>query len=306
MIESVFSISKNCLPCQRFKKTPPVPIVSLPLSSTFNEAVSMDLIVIKQGKYILHIIDMFTRYSAACVRQSKRQEVIVDAIMKIWISYFGQPGKFLADNGGEFSNQEYKDMCEVYNIEMMKTGAESPWSNGLCERHNGVLKESILKTMEDSKCSLETATAWAVSAKNSLMGHNGYSPNTLVFGKNPNFPSVIRDKVPALTAENLCDTVQKNLSAMKSARENFIKSESSERIKRALSHNIRSAVEQHFSNGEKVFYKRQESRRWNGPGKVIGQDGKQVMVKNGGDMVRVHVSRLMKVLPMKVKNLCLK
>ena len=297
VIESVFSISKNCLPCQRFKKTPPVPIVSLPLSSTFNEAVSMDLIVIKQGKYILHIIDMFTRYSAACVRQSKRQEVIVDAIMKIWISYFGQPGKFLADNGGEFSNQEYKDMCEVYNIEMMKTGAESPWSNGLCERHNGVLKESILKTMEDSKCSLETATAWAVSAKNSLMGHNGYSPNTLVFGKNPNFPSVIRDKVPALTAENLCDTVQKNLSAMKSARENFIKSESSERIKRALSHNIRSAVEQHFSNGEKVFYKRQESRRWNGPGKVIGQDGKQVLVKNGGDMVRVHVSRLMKVLP---------
>ena len=47
VIESVFSISKNCLPCQRFKKTPPFPIVSLPLSSTFNEAVSIDLIVIK-------------------------------------------------------------------------------------------------------------------------------------------------------------------------------------------------------------------------------------------------------------------
>ena len=181
VIESVITVSKHCLACQRFKKTPPVPVVSLPISTTFNEAVSMDLIVVKQGKYILHLIDMFTRYSAACVRNSKRQEVIVDAIMKVWISYFGQPGKFLADNGGEFSNQEYKDMCEAYGIEMMKTGAESPWSNGLCERHNGALKESVLKTVEDSKCSMETATAWEVSAKNSLMGHNGYSPNTLVF-----------------------------------------------------------------------------------------------------------------------------
>ena len=68
-------------------------------------------------------------------------------------------------------------------------------------------------------------------------------------------------------------------------------------MKRALSHNLRSTVEQCFENGEKVFFKRQDSRRWNGPGKVIGQDGKQVLVKNGGEMVRVHVSRLMKVLP---------
>ena len=104
-------------------------------------------------------------------------------------------------------------MCEAYGIEMMKTSAESPWSNGLCERHNGVLKESILKTIEDSQCSIETATAWAVSAKNSLMGHNGYSPNTLVFGRNPNFPSVITDQLPAITAENISDTVHQNLSA---------------------------------------------------------------------------------------------
>ena len=45
---------------------------------------------------------------------------------------------------------------------------------------------------------------------------------------------------------------------MKSARENFTNSESSERIKRALSNNIRLAGEQYFSNGEKVFYKRQD------------------------------------------------
>ena len=179
-------------------------------------------------------------------------------------------------------------MCEAFGIEMMKTSAESPWSNGLCERHNGVLKESILKTVEDGNCTYETATAWAVSAKNSLLGHNGYSPNTLVFGKNPNIPSVTTDKLPALTAENLTETVQRNLTAMKLARESFIKADTSEKIKRALVHNVRSESDVSYENGEKVFFKRQDSKRWHGPGTVIGQDGKQIILRNGRVIVRVH------------------
>ena len=110
--------------------------------------------------------------------------------MKTCVSYFGSPRQYLADNGGEFSNTEYREMCEHLNIGVMKTAAESPWSNGVCERHNAVIKESVLKTVEESKCSLETATAWAVSANNSLHGNLGYSPNMLVFGKNPNFSTV--------------------------------------------------------------------------------------------------------------------
>ena len=32
----------------------------------------------------------------------------------------------LADNGGEFLNEEYKEMCEIFNIAEAKTAAESP------------------------------------------------------------------------------------------------------------------------------------------------------------------------------------
>ena len=104
------------------------------------------------------------------MRHSKRQDAIVDAVLKTWISYFGQPQRFLADNGTEFANEECKSMCEMFNIEMAKTAAESPWSNGLCERHNGVIEESIRKVMEDNAdMSLETAVVWAVSAKNTLI-----------------------------------------------------------------------------------------------------------------------------------------
>ena len=57
----------------------------------------------------------------------------------------------LADNEGEFLNEEYKEMCEIFNIEEAKTAAESLQSNGVCEPHNTVIKESVRKTMEETK-----------------------------------------------------------------------------------------------------------------------------------------------------------
>ena len=106
LTEEISSFTQGCNVCKQFKKAPPTPIVSLPLANEFNDVVAMDLIVLTHGQYILHLIDLFTRYSVACVRNSKRQDRIVDAVMKTWVSYFGSPKQFLADNGGEFSNTE--------------------------------------------------------------------------------------------------------------------------------------------------------------------------------------------------------
>ena len=73
---------------------------------------------------------------------------MIDAVLKIWISS-KRPKLFLADNG-EFLNEEYKEMCEMFNIQEAKTAAESPWSNGVCEGQNAILKESVQKTTDAS------------------------------------------------------------------------------------------------------------------------------------------------------------
>ena len=75
-------------------------------------------------------------------------------------------------------------MYEMFKIKEGKTAAESPWSNRVCECQNAILKESVQKTIDESRCKLETAVVWEASAKNSLSSHQGYSPNTLVFGRN--------------------------------------------------------------------------------------------------------------------------
>merc|ERR1719423_303100 len=81
---------------------------------------------------------------------------------------------------------------------------------------------------------------------------------------------------------------------MHAARQEFVKFESNDRLKRALRHNVRPTDSSIIENGDEVYYKRNDSPEWRGPGNVIGKDGKVVIVRHGGTYVRVHVCRLSK------------
>ena len=85
----------------------------------------------------------------------------------MWISIFGPPKQIFSDNGGKFVSQYFVDLCENVNINIKTKPAESSWSNGLCECHNKVLSDFIVKIKEDIFCSWENALAWGVNAKNS-------------------------------------------------------------------------------------------------------------------------------------------
>ena len=167
-LKLIETVSNKCEVCQLYKKPSPKPIVGFPNARVFNQTVAMDLKEYSKNVWFLHLIDLATRYSAAAVIRSKDKDVIAKKLCQIWIAIFGSPHKFLSDNEEEFSNEVYRDLCENFNIAPATTAAESPWSNGTCERHNTVLSEAVTKTMVDTKCDLETAPAWALCAKNSL------------------------------------------------------------------------------------------------------------------------------------------
>ena len=98
----------------------------------------------------------------------------------------------------ESDSSEFRDLCENFNITVKTTPAYSPWSNGLCEKHNHMLAETVLKVKEDNKCDQETALAWSVCAKNSLISSKGFSPYQLVLGRNVNLPAVHHPPIPII------------------------------------------------------------------------------------------------------------
>ena len=168
--EIIEQFSDNCNVCKMFQRTPVRPVVCMPVANKFNEVVAMDLKHFKDGAYLLHLIDLFSRFSLSKVITRKLPSVTVDALNKMWIaSGFGAPKGFLLDNGGEFADNLYEEMTAHFNVEICNTGAESPWQNGICNRNHVVIDLCVENMLEDDQTlSLEVALAWVMNAKNSI------------------------------------------------------------------------------------------------------------------------------------------
>ena len=289
----LMTVSGQCQTCLEYGKELPKPSVALPSANCFQDTVALDLKFYNM-KILLHLIDYATRYSACTTIPSKRPDQVVKAMFSNWIAIFGPPSKFLSDNGGEFINQELLDLCEAYNITLKTTGAEAPWSNGLIERHNQVLGNMLDRVLGDLNCNFEIALAWCVNAKNSLQNVHGFSPYQLVFGHNPVLPNPFNNKPPAFedTESRSSEIVRTNLNALHSSRVAFMESERSERLRRALRTNTRTYSDQVVVNGDKVYYKRNDAKKWKGPAYVLGRDGQQILLKHGGYYIRVHPCRV--------------
>ena len=263
-------------------------MVSLPLATEFNELVSMDLKLIR-GVWLLHCVDYLTRFSAVHPLKSKTAKEVMKKFMLIWISFFGPPKKILSDNRGEFNSHSWDAFCEAFNVLHKTTAAEAPFSNGICERHNALVGEMTEKIIDDVKCSIHIALMWAVHAKNSLINIFGFSPYQLVLGRNPNIPGNSANKLPALSDQSASQLVADHLNSLRISRQAYIEAEYSNRVTRALRGKVFTGTHQKFCVGDTVYYKRLDQKSWHGPGKVITQDGTQVLIKTGsGTLIKVH------------------
>lgn len=226
------------------------------MAKEFNEKVAMDLKQYK-GRWILHMIDMWSRYTVSVFIQRKRPSDVIDAMMKYWVGVFGVMGAIMSDNGGEFSSDEMREIASILNIRLCSTAGMSLYQNGLCERVHAVTDMMLTKLEDENKTvNIETLLAWANMARNSLQMWNGFSSHQLIFGQNPNLPNIMKADLPALEGSTSSETLSKHLNTLHEARRAFILSEADERIRRALRTKVRAAEEK-YDNGDLVFYKRE-------------------------------------------------
>ena len=175
--------------------------------------------------------------------------------------FFGVMKSIMSDNGGEFSSEETRGVASVLNWEVCTTGAESPFQNGLCERNHAVCDNILTKLQAQyPNTPISILLKWANMAKSTLAMWNGFSSNQIVFGKNPNLPNIMTDKLPALEGVTESKSLAMHLNALHAAREQFVMSETDEKIRRALRHNVRTS-EELFNKGDKVYYKKEGQER---------------------------------------------
>ena len=192
------------------------------------------------SRWILHLVDMWSRLTVSVFIKRKKPTDVIDKIMQHWIGAgFSVMEGILSDNGGEFSSEETCEVASLLNLEVCTTAVNSPFQNGLCERIHSV---TVLLKLEE-QCPgtpLEVVLCWVNVARNSLQMWHGFSSYQIVLGKNPNLPNVMTDNLPALEGVTISESIAKPLNALHSAKKAYIQSEAHERVRRALHSKVRA------------------------------------------------------------------
>ena len=138
------------------------------------------------------------------------------------------------------------------------------------------------------------ALDYALNAKNAETNNKGFSAYQIVYGANPKLPGITNSTPASLEIEYTNNDIKKHLMRTNLAILAFIEADNNERLKRALSSRINSYNDEFFELGDLVSFKEEDKSKWAGPGKVIGVDGKVLILKYGNNTCQVQKSKAVK------------
>ena len=91
------------------------------------------------NRYILSIIDYYTKYGEAVALPYQETETVIRALEEVF-SRHGMPSLSLTDQGSNCESHLFASMCRLFGIEKRRTTPYHPQTDGLCERFNQILK----------------------------------------------------------------------------------------------------------------------------------------------------------------------
>ena len=124
--------------------------VTMPAESTDGvvghrwERVAMDLLdmsvtTTRGNRYVLVMVDCFSRWTEACPLPDKTAHSVADAFFNQVVCRFGMPSVIHSDQGREFENKIMQELCILCGSHKTRTTPYHPESDGMVERFNRTL-----------------------------------------------------------------------------------------------------------------------------------------------------------------------
>ena len=145
---------QHCTTCQRRKGSRNhVEMQGRPPPEGPLELVSADLMDLRASaggyRYVLSIVDHHSRFLQLVPLRNKSAETVLRGFYDHYITLFGPPRQIVTDNGGEFANEQWQNLCKELEVKYSYTVAYHPSSNGLVERTNRVVKDALSMLVAD-------------------------------------------------------------------------------------------------------------------------------------------------------------
>jgi hypothetical protein len=143
-----------------------------------------------QHKYILCIMDAFTKYPHVTATENKEAETVAKAIFSEWFCKFGIPVQVHTDGGNEFVNKLSRELFDLLNVEHTKTTPAHPQCNTQVEVFKKTVKKHLALFVDDTMLDWENfLPVLMLSYNTSYHLTIAMMPFELLFGTKPRLPS---------------------------------------------------------------------------------------------------------------------
>lgn len=310
LISDVTLYVRQCVKCQqrrqRIKKAPVLPM-TVPGGPWLHIGVDITgpfPITSRNNIYILVVIDHFTRWAEAFAISDQKTETIASIIVSGIICRHGLPRVIQSDRGSNFVSHLAQQIYAMLGIKRVTTTAWHPQSNGVVERFNGTLKETLSMWVNEEHTDWDVLLPFALFAYNTSVHQVLHeSPFYLLHGRDARLPidyivTTTQDNNNISTHEYAISLVDRLrdvhtrvtdiLNNINSDRENKINDSS------LIKYEVGDSVWLYKHNTQ-VGRSRKLTRRWTGPYEIVEVKSLVNYALNAdGKIVVVHVNRLKK------------
>lgn len=140
------------------------------------EIVGVDIMTISRGKYLMVLVDYFTRIIKTRFARSKDMAETAMVVEDI-IGEIGTPKKIISDARGEFVSKAFKELCARKGIEHHVIAADKHQSNGRVERSIRKIWQILRKTEVEKPVAENKIPELTKTINNTWNRANGRMPN---------------------------------------------------------------------------------------------------------------------------------
>ena len=174
-LEKFIQSCETCGKCNPALNMKRLPLEPMPRPTSFNEAISMDLLKLPESNgyhYVLAITCLYTKLLTLIPLKSKDTTTVTDAFINKYICLYSIPSKLYSDMGSEFTSKIMKNVCEKLGINHVFSSSAHPQSAGAIERMNRITLTYIRKYLENNR-------DWTILLPKIAFSHNTTLSNSL-------------------------------------------------------------------------------------------------------------------------------
>ena len=266
MYENIREYVKSCDACQRRGKAKTrQELHPIPTHSPFYQ-IGIDFVgplprTNRGNRYIIVAMDYFTKWPEARPVPTNTSKDAEQFIYEEIICQHGCPQIILSDRGTHFKNELLEKLTARFEIKHLFSTPYHPQTNGLVERFNRTLCESLAKLSQQTKQWDEYVRPVLFAYRTSKQATTKMTPFYLTYGRKARLPV----DGPEQSEEHLSERIFKLIDQLPHDRDTTRKRIAMQQNKQKAHHDQQVKGETKFTIGDKVLlYKAEKEKQWTG------------------------------------------